>query len=541
MSGTGTVVGTTGSTAGTGSTSGSAGTTGAATTGTTGSTTGSGATTGTTGSTTGSGATTGTTGSTSGSPSDAGTGAAADARAGADAGMASTCTWRMTTAETVATPFAAPDNSLTFTPPAIPCTIFSIASYGAKGDGTTVDTTAFSQAVQAASAAGGGVVDVPAGNWMTGAIHLASNIELHLEAGATIVFSANASDYLPAVLTRWEGLDVMNYSPFVYALNATNVAITGTGTLKGPGSSWGGGIANWVAAATAVDTAIYQIYYTALPKGVGTIPPPPNAVQPGGAPGLRPTFVECNGCKNFLVDGPTMLAPAYWVIHPLYSSNVIVRNVNIDSTATPSNGDGTDPDSCTDCLIEHVTYATSDDNIAIKSGLNEDGIAVGKPSHNIVIRNVTSTTGHGGVTVGSEMSGGVNNVFATTDTLMGTQTPMRIKTLDGRGGTIKNIFFEELMVGWTVNAINFTTQYVSSTIIPHDTSLVPTLLDVTVSNVTGTGSAPDYSITGPMTNLSLQSINLSGTGANSCTNATGVTLNTVTFDGKATTAIAGCP
>jgi polygalacturonase len=442
---------------------------------------------------------------------------------------------------TVATPFAAPDNSLTFTAPTIPCTIFSITSYGAQSAGTTLNTSAFAQAVAAASAAGGGVVDVPSGTWLTGAIHLASNVELHLEAGATISFSASAADYLPAVLTRWEGLDVMNYSPFIYALNATNVAITGTGTIKGPGDSWGGGIANWKSASTSVDSAIYKIYYTALPKGVGTIPAAPNAVQANGAPGLRPTFIECNGCTNFLLDGPSITGPVYWTVHPLYSSNVIIRNVHVDSTATSSNGDGTDPDSCSNCLIDNVTYATSDDNIAIKSGLNEDGIAVGKPCHNIVIRNVTSTTGHGGVTIGSEMSGGVNNVLATGDSFMGVQAPMRIKTLNGRGGVIKNIYYENLTVGWSQNAINFTTQYTASTISPHDTSLVPTLTGITFSNVMGTGSGAVYSIVGPMSNLTFNTVNLKGSGSSSCSNATGVTLTGVTFNGAATTSISGCP
>ena len=173
-------------------------------------------------------------------------------------GVVGNCPWRNTAPVTIATPFAAPDNSLTFTPPTIPCVMFPITSYGGKGDGTTVNTTAFASAVAAAKAAGGGVVDVPSGTWATGPIHLDSNIELHLESGATIQFSANAMDYLPAVLTRWEGLDVMNYSPFVYALHATNVAITGTGTLQGPGDTWGGGVANWKSGSSSEDQRVYN-------------------------------------------------------------------------------------------------------------------------------------------------------------------------------------------------------------------------------------------------------------------------------------------
>ncbi|MDP8998523.1 MAG: glycosyl hydrolase family 28 protein [Myxococcota bacterium] len=440
------------------------------------------------------------------------------------------------------TPFAAPDNSLTFTPPTIPCTIFSISSYGAKtGSTAAANRTAINNAVAAAKAAGGGVVDVPAGTWPSGAIQLDSNIELHLDAGATIAFSASAADYLPAVLTRWEGLDVMNYSPLVYALNATNVAITGTGTLKGPGPAWGGGIGNWKTASMTVAANIYQMYYTALPKGMGTLPPPPNAVQPNGAPGLRPTFVECNGCTNFLVDGPTVTAGPYWTLHPLYSDNVIVRNVKVDTSAngTGSNGDGTNPDSCSNVLIDGATYATSDDNIAIKAGLNEDGIAVGKPSHNIVVRNVQSTTGHGGITIGSEMSGGVNNVYATASKFMGVQDSIRIKTLNGRGGVLENFWFENLTLGWSKDGINLTTQYSQSTIAPHDPSLVTTLRNINITGVTGTGSGPVYSITGPASNISLNMINLSG-GAGTCTAATMITLTNVMFNGSAATTLSGC-
>jgi polygalacturonase len=443
---------------------------------------------------------------------------------------------------TIATPFAAPDDSLTFTPPTIPCVLYDITAFGAKADGTTMSTSAFAQAVAAAKTAGGGVVYVPAGTFLSGAIHLASATELHLEKGATIKFSASAADYLPAVLTRWEGLDVMNYSPLVYALDATDVAITGDGTLQGPGNAWGGGTVGLATAAVAVDNMVYRTYVAALPKGVGTVPPPPDAIQAnGGAPALRPTFVECNGCRNFLIEGVTVTGPPYWTLHPVYSSNVIIRNMIVSSTGPTmaSNGDGTDPDSCSNCLIDGVTYATSDDNIAIKSGLNEDGIAVGKPSHNLVIRNVRSTTGHGGITIGSEMSGGVNNVFATGNHFLGVEDPVRIKTLNGRGGVIENLWFEDSTLGWTKDAVNLTTQYPSSTIVPHDPTLVPRLTNVHLSGLTGTGTGPVYDFTGPASAIELLNLNLTGS-AGTCTMITGITLSNVTFNGALATKLTGC-
>lgn len=423
---------------------------------------------------------------------------------------------------TVATPFAAPDNSLTFTPPSIPCVMFPITGYGAKATGS--NTAAFAATVAAAKAAGGGVVEVPSGKWTTGAIRLDSNIELHLESGSTISFTTtvNATEY-PTVLTRWEGLDVMNWSPMIYALGATNVAITGAGTLQGPGNSWGGGIDNWKIGSMAEAQRIYRVYYSALPKGVGAIPAPPTSAIMNG---LRPAFIECNGCTGFLVDGPMVTGSVYWTIHPLYSSNVIVRNLNIDTTATSANGDGTDPDSCVDCLIDHVTYATSDDIIAIKSGLNEDGIAVGKPTHNLVIRDVTATAGHA-LAVGSEISGGVDNVYVTstqTSALGGMQSLFRLKTLAGRGGTTKNIFYENVTGAALTTALEITTAYTASTIPPHDPSLIPTVNGVHFSNVSGAGGVvlTGISATQTLQNLSFNDVTITGT--SSCMHVSNLSL-----------------
>jgi len=324
-------------------------------------------------------------------------------------------------------------------------------------------------------------------------------------------------------------------------LNATDVAITGAGTLEGPGNAWGGGTVALKTAAVAVDTSIYQLYAAALPKGVGTIPPPPNAIQANGDPALRPTFVECYGCKNFLVEGVTVTGAPYWTLHPVYSSNVIIRNMIVDSAglATGSNGDGTDPDSCSNCLIDGVTYSTSDDNIAIKSGLNEDGIAVGKPSHNIVIRNVKSTIGHGGITIGSEMSGGVNNVLATGNHFVGVEDPVRIKTLNGRGGVIENLWFEDSTLGWTKDAIILTTQYPSSTIAPQDATLVPTLRNLHLSGLTGSGTGPVYNFTGPASAIELRNLNLMGS-AGTCSMTTDIKLSNVTLNGLLATMLTGC-
>ena len=447
------------------------------------------------------------------------------------------CPWRLAGADggvsqdpvTVSTPFAAPDDSLTFTPPAIPCAIFKITDHGAQGNGTTKNTTAFAQTIAAAVAAGGGVVDVPAGNWLTGPIHLASRIELHLEAGATLLFSQTFADYLPAVLTRWEGLDVMNWSPFIYARDCTDVALTGSGTLNGQGTAW----SSWKLPSVQEDQRIYDFYVARLPLDPANLPSPPtSAVNPG----LRPAFVEFNHCANVLVDGPSITGSPYWTLHPLYSQNVIIRNVRIDTTATMSNGDGIDPDSSTNVLIEQSSFATSDDCIAIKSGLNEDGIAVGKPSRNIVVRNITTTTGHGGVAIGSEVSGGVSNVYVTRSNLVGLGQPIRLKTLPGRGGTLANLWFADgLTLGWNVTALELTTKYTASTILPHDPSLLPTLAGITFRDVTGTGIGPVYTITGPLSGLRFDTVTLTGS-AGTCTQAPSTALARTTLTGVASNA-----
>ncbi|MDP9036186.1 MAG: glycosyl hydrolase family 28 protein [Myxococcota bacterium] len=557
-----------------------------------------------------------------GASGDTGTGTDSGAAAGdaaQDAG--GECAWRSGAASVVATPFAAPNDSITFSPPTIPCKIFRITDYGAvstpvtadagvSGDGAAGDamaiveaaaqtdsgssgdaasmsdgaasgdtgaleagavgsdasggdaapssdggsaldagavsdatasapaaveagpptatgpiptnTQAFAAAIAAASAAGGGVVDVPAGTWRTGPIHLASSIELHLEAGATVLFSQNFGDYLPAVLTRWEGLDVMNWSPFVYALNATNVAITGPGTLDGQGSAWW----SWKSPSKAEDQRIYTWWLAHL-SGISS---PPTAAQvPVSAVvnGLRPTMIECNGCTNFMIDGITTANPGYWVIHPLYSSNVIIRNAHITSNLMGSNGDGIDVDSCKNVLIEDDTFATSDDIISVKSGLNEVGLAVNRPSEELVVRNITANLGHA-LSFGSEMSGSINNVLVDNATLNNLQYLLRMKTMPGRGGVMSNVWFQNVMASnWTIAGIEITTNYPSSTIPPNDTAKLPTVKNVTVKNVMGSSTAPVYNFVGLATQLFsgivLDTVNLTGA-PGTCKTASGIAV-----------------
>jgi polygalacturonase len=429
-------------------------------------------------------------------------------------------------------PFPAPE----FVRPSFRDRRFNIVDFGAVGDGTTKNTAAFARAVAAAKEAGGGQIFVPAGTWLTGPIQITDDdgscdgINLHVDAGAEILFSTELADYLPAVRTRWEGMDVMNYSPLVYFRGCENVALTGEGTLTGQGWVWWLWKNNLPVGATKDFTKpfaaeVYKKYVrsdagdvpiekrlvaavdaTTLPPELQAVPVPSS--MPAGMAGLmRPSFVQFHTCKNVLIEGVTVQYGPFWMLHPVYSENVIVRNVNVVSwpengkitftdpdgtphTVTPQNGDGCNPDSTRNVLIEDSFFNTSDDVVAIKSGLNEDGWRVNLPSENIFIRRIRSGNGHGGVTVGSEMSGSVRNVFAFDCDLTG-DTALRIKTLPGRGGEIRNIHYDTIRITAHNLALEVTTNYPSPTVTPQNFTLdtryqIPVMSDLFYSRISGT-------------------------------------------------------
>jgi polygalacturonase len=309
--------------------------------------------------------------------------------------------------------------------PRIPQRRLSIADFGAVADGATDNTAAIAATIAAASAAGGGVVVIPAGTWATGPIHLKSRIELHVSDGATVRFSTNPAAYLPTVFSRWQGIELMNYSPLIYAYSSTDIAVTGAGTLDGQAST-----ANWWAwkAQGDADFAVFEPAVAGLPV----------EQRDGTKYHFRPAFIEPYRCERVLIEGVTVLNSPFWHLHPTLSKDVTVRGVTVNSNGP--NTDGCDPECCDGVLIEDVSFNCGDDCIAIKSGRNADGRRVNVPSQNIVIQHSTFANGHGGVTVGSEMTGGVRNVYARdlTMTSAGLQSGHRLKTNSVRGGFIEN-------------------------------------------------------------------------------------------------------
>lgn len=409
----------------------------------------------------------------------------------------------------VVAPFAVPP----FERPKFPERSFDVTSFGAVPDGVTKNSAAFARAIEAAAQAGGGTVLVPAGRWLTGPIHLRSNIQLHVEKGAELLFSQDFKDYLPPVFTRWEGLEVYNYSALIYARDCENVAVTGEGTLNGQGQAW------WPWKKTQKPTAA-RLYELAS----NGVPPEQRVLAVEG--GLRPSFIQTVGCRNVLVEGLTIKNGPMWTIHPIYSENVIVRRVEV-RTEGPNN-DGCNPDSSRNVLIEDSFFSTGDDCVVIKSGLNEDGWRVGKPSENIIVRRIRGERGHGGVVIGSEMSGSVRNVAVSDSEFVGTDRGLRIKSMRGRGGVVENVYYDNVRHrDIRLMVVEMTTAYASSTLLPK-TDAAPTIRNVFVRNLSATGAKAAAVISGlpelPIRNLVFENIDITGESGFSCTECEGVRI-----------------
>lgn len=337
--------------------------------------------------------------------------------------------------------------------PSFPDKTFDIRDYGAvqckwEDAEKRKSTKAIRKAITICNEAGGGKVIIPRGDWLTGAIHLKSNVNLHIAEGAVVHFSNDLEDYLPIVHVRCAGVEAYNYSPLIYAPHVENIAITGRGTLHGHGRWWWSWARNNDRGDRVVQTKV-PLNERKYGKG-------------GGLEGLRPTFIVPWKAKNILIEGITLEESPMWNVHPVYSENIIVRRITVHSLESP-NGDGIVPDSCKNVLIEYNHLETGDDAVVIKSGLNEDGLKIGIPSENIVVRNFTARdvrTGSGGIVFGSETSGGIRNIYVHDAYFGGCDRGIRFKTTRGRGNVIENIYIENVeMKNIESQAINFNSYY----------------------------------------------------------------------------------
>lgn len=319
--------------------------------------------------------------------------------------------------------------------------VFTITDFGAAKEDQIRTSAAIARAVEAAHAAGSGLVVVPPGIWPTGKIHLKSNVNLHLAKGATLLFSPDPADYLPAVPTSWEGIECYNYSPLVYAYGCENVAITGEGRLKARLDLWQA----WYARPKAHLDALIALNTMAV-KGV----PVAERQMAAGAANLRPHFVQFNRCRNVLVEDVSIEDSPFWVLHPFLCRDVVIRRVKV--RAHGHNNDGVDPEMSQNVLIEDCVFDQGDDAIAIKSGRDQDAWRIGTPCRNIVMRRCRIKNGHQLAAIGSELSAGIENVFIDDCHFergeMAAKTPLMnllfVKTNERRGGFVRNIFMSNI-------------------------------------------------------------------------------------------------
>ncbi|QDH80195.1 glycoside hydrolase family 28 protein [Echinicola soli] len=359
--------------------------------------------------------------------------------------------------------------------PSFPDRAVSIADFGAKGDGMVKNTEAFAKAIDEVVQAGGGRVIVPRGIWLTGPITLKSNTNLHLEDGALVLFSRDFDDY-PLVKTSFEGLNTVRCISPINALEAENIAITGTGVIDGNGDAWrpvkkgkmtAGQWDKLVRSGGVLSDDKKMWFPTAKSKKGYTSSTNfnvPDLISENELASvkdfLRPVMVSLVKCNKVLLDGPTFQNSPAWNIHPLMSENVVIRNLNVRNPWYSQNGDGLDLESCKNALIYNNTFDVGDDAICFKSGKNEDGRDRGMPTENVIVKNNTVYHAHGGFVVGSEMSGGVKNIHVSHCTFIGTDVGLRFKSTRGRGGVVENIHISDIdMINIPTDAIRFNMFY----------------------------------------------------------------------------------
>jgi len=327
---------------------------------------------------------------------------------------------------------------------AIPPRTFPLADFAPRPEDARAAILA---AILAAHRAGGGRVVIPAGLHLSaGPIHLRSNVELHLEAGATLRFLPGEGLYLPPVRTRWEGTECYTLSPLLYAEECENIALTGPGTIDGQGAAhW----LPWRETQKAAQTALRDMGRDGVPVEQRIFT---------GERRLRPHFVQFNRCKRVLVDGLHLVDSPFWMVHPLLCEDVIIRNITCKSDHV--NSDGVDPDSSKRVLIENCDFDVGDDGVSLKSGRDQDGWRVGVPTEDVVIRNCTYS-GHagGGMAIGSEMSGGVRNVFVDGFRIPKARHTLYFKANLDRGGRISDVFIRNITAGETASLLVFTNDY----------------------------------------------------------------------------------
>jgi len=428
-----------------------------------------------------------------------------------------------------------------------------ITTFGAKNDGVTSNTKAFAAAITEVAKKGGGTVVVPEGIWLTGPIVLQSNINLHTEKGALIVYTKNYDEY-PLVKTFYEGQTSWRAMSPIYAVNAENIAITGEGVFDGSGEAWrpmkkafvdeyrwksfvsSGGILRedgnlWFPNQSSLDGSMSTTYPGLRTKEES------EAIKVF----LRPVLVNLVNCKKILVEGVTFQNSPAWCLHPLLSEDITIRNVKVANQEWMANGDALDLESCRNVLIYNSIFDAGDDAICMKSGRDEEGRKRGVPTENVIISNCLVYHGHGGFVVGSEMSGGVRNIKVSHCTFMGTDVGLRFKSRRGRGGIVENIYISDInMINIEREAILYDLYYQPNRteIIPeHASETTPQFKNIFMKNIVCKGAGRAILFQGlpemSLKNVSLENAVIEAQTGVICVDADQITMKNVEIYTKA--------
>ncbi|MEN6426473.1 MAG: glycoside hydrolase family 28 protein [Phycisphaerales bacterium] len=412
---------------------------------------------------------------------------------------------------------------------------YDIRDYGALPNDDAKDTDAIRKAIQAAVNAGGGTVYFSAGRYVSGSIHLRSNVTLHLDAGAVLAFSQDFDDYLPMVQSRWEGTECFNFSPPIYAYRAENIAIVGRGLIDGQGKAW------WDFH-RKLRAEFQQDKKIAEPSKWSKLFAEKNAAsffkerwEPMGN-FLRPPMIQPFECRNVRIEGISLRDPPFWTINPVYCENVTVTGISIKNPEDSPNTDGINPDSCRNVRISDCHISVGDDCITIKSGRDEDGRRVGRPCENITVTNCTMLDGHGGVVIGSEMSGGVRRVAISNCVFDGTERGIRIKTTRGRGGTIEDLRVSNVVMTRIARAPFDLNMFYARMPEEPVSERTPALRNLHFSEITVTDSPAAGFILGlaemPVDNVTFSNIAIESEKGFSCSNAKNIAFRNVQINTK---------
>lgn len=381
---------------------------------------------------------------------------------------------------------------------------FNIKKYGAVAGGKVNNAEAIKKAIAACHKAGGGRVVIPTGEWLTGPIHFKSNVNLHLEEGAVVVFTDNPGDYLPAVKTSWEGMECYNYSPLVYAFECKNIAITGKGTLQPRMDLW----KKWFDRPKAHMDALKQLYSMA-----STDISVEQRQMATDENNLRPHLIHLNRCENILLDGFKIRESPFWTIHIYMCDGGIARN--LDVKAHGHNNDGIDLEMSRNILVEKCVFDQGDDAVVIKAGRNHDAWRLNTPCENIVIRHCTILEGHTMLGIGSEMSGGVRNVYIhNCEAPKSVRRFFFIKTNHRRGGFVENIYMKNVKSGttWRLLEIDTDVLYQWKDLVPTYETRITRIDGIYMENVTCDEADAVYELKGdpelPIKNVELKNIRI---------------------------------